>query len=141
MPFLVWVSAFCALAIGVPSVSRAQAPSASSKTGSVPGPFSSARMNGEIRGIDKQARTITIDQSGRLQTLRVDDRSTVFLEGRLGSLDDLREGQQVRAAYEERGTERSLRWIEVNPTPTAKPEGSGVEPVEEDATKRPDAGQ
>ena len=141
MPIRPWVYAVGVVALIGPVLASADPQSPSSRTGAVPGPFSSARMSGEIRGVDKQARTITIDEAGRLQTLRVDDRSTVFLEGRLGSLEDLREGQQVRAAYEERGTERSLRWIEVNPAPVAKPGGSGPEPVEEDAAKRPDGGQ
>lgn len=103
-------------------------------------PTGAQQVTGELRAIDRDAHTVTIDQGGQLRTYRMDDRSTVFLEGRLGNLDDLKEGQQVRAAWEERGTEKSVRWLEVNPPD--RRQGSAPEPsgtVGAPPEQRPDA--
>jgi hypothetical protein len=102
------------------------APPAPGKKPAPTTPTGARQAVGELRAIDREAHTVTIDEAGELRTYRMDDRSTVFLEGRLGSLGDLAEGQQVRAAWEERGTERSVRWLEVNPPDRRR--GSAPEP-------------
>jgi Cu/Ag efflux protein CusF len=87
------------------------------------GSFSSNQLTGEITSIDKSEKEITVKSGADEQTLKMGDNATVFLEGRLGSFEDLKEGQQVRAAYEPREEAKSLRWIEVNPPGgAAKPE-------------------
>jgi Cu/Ag efflux protein CusF len=83
----------------------------SGKTGS----FASNQVTGEISHIDKGAKEVTVKTGDEEKTLTMGDNATVFLEGRLGSFEDLKEGQQVRAAYEPREETKSLRWIEVNP--------------------------
>lgn len=100
-----------------------QAPATSTNKGSAtsqenmkPGSsFAANQLTGQIKSIDKSQKSITIDQSGKQQSLKLTDNATVFMNGRLASLDDLKEGQQVRAAYEDRGGQKSLRWIEVTP--------------------------
>lgn len=102
------------------------------------GSFASNQIVGQIKVIDKDSKQLTIDQAGRPQEIKLGDNATVFLEGRLGSVEDLKEGQQVRAAYEEKAGEKTLRWIEVNPsatgrqgstgTPGAKETGQGANP-------------
>ncbi len=79
------------------------------------GAFASNQVSGEISHIDKSAKEVTVKSGAQEQTLTMGDNATVFLEGRLGSFEDLKEGQQVRAAYEPREEAKSLRWIEVNP--------------------------
>jgi Cu/Ag efflux protein CusF len=79
------------------------------------GTFASNQVSGEISHIDKSAKEVTVKSGPQEQTLKMGDNATVFLEGRLGSFEDLKEGQQVRAAYEPREDAKSLRWIEVNP--------------------------
>lgn len=93
------------------------------------GAVTTNQLTGELQSIDRDRKTLTIDQAGQTQLLKLDDRATVFLEGRLGSFEDLKEGQQVRAAFEEKEGTRTLRWIEVNPKPApARPAPAPVPP-------------
>ncbi len=130
-----WIAALCSLAIG--GAATAQGGTGSSappdqgmnaparEKPSKPGTFSSTQLTGRLSSIDKDAGEVTIDHAGQTQVLKLGDNTTVFTEGRLGSIEDLKEGQQVRAAFEEKGGERTLRWIEVNPSGgKAQPQGS-----------------
>lgn len=53
-------------------------------------------------------------------TLRVDHDTTIFIDGRTGSLSDLKPGQEVRASFDMKGNERHANWIEV--TTAASPD-------------------
>src|SRR6185437_4841705 len=75
--------------------------------------FAANRLTGRIQQIDKTQHQLTIAQAGKTQSLKFGDNSTIFYEGRLGSIDDLKEGQEVRAAYEERDGQKNLRWLDV----------------------------
>ena len=92
--------------------------------------FGANQLVGQITSLDTDAKTIAIDQAGQTLELKLPENATVFVNGRLGSFTDLREGQQVRAAFEERQGQKSLRWIEVKPeketrTPPDKSKTSG----------------
>jgi len=92
----------------------------------------STQVVGQIKNIDHSQNALTIDQNGKQQDLKLSGNPTVFMNGRLGSLSDLKEGQQVRAAYEERDGQKNLRWIEVTPSGKSDmqksiPEKSGSE--------------
>jgi Cu/Ag efflux protein CusF len=93
------------------------------------GSFASNQLTGRISHIDKEAKEVTVRAGPDEQTLKMGDNATVFLEGRLGTFEDLKEGQQVRAAYEPREEAKSLRWIEVNPPgATSKPDQKQTTP-------------
>ena len=103
--------------VGADKPVEAQKPAEAQKAGTPAktGTFASNQVSGEISHLDKSAKEITVKSGAEEQTLKMGDNATVFLEGRLGAFDDLKEGQQVRAAFEPREEGKSLRWIEVNP--------------------------
>lgn len=103
--------------VGADKPVEAQKPAEAQKAGTPAktGTFASNQVSGEISHLDKSAKEITVKSGAEEETLKMGDNATVFLEGRLGAFDDLKEGQQVRAAFEPREEGKSLRWIEVNP--------------------------
>jgi Cu/Ag efflux protein CusF len=98
---------------GPATASKGQQTGAGSKAGSS---FGANQIVGQIKTVNRSTKEIAIDQAGKQQSLKLSENATVFTNGRLGSFEDLKEGQQVRAAYEERGGQKTLRWIEVMPT-------------------------
>jgi len=91
-------------------------------TGSNDSTYMSNQLVGNIQKIDKSNKSITIDQAGQPQDMKYTDSATVFMNGRLGGFTDLQEGQQVRAAFDEKNGTKTLRWIEVTP------KGSAMQP-------------
>lgn len=133
-----WVAGW--LVLGAAGLAAAQTPSPTPTPGAARrgSPFASNQINGRIRTIDRNARTIAIEAKGQTQELALPESATVFLEGRLGTWEDLKEGQQVRAAFEERQGERTIRWIEVTPgtSPAPRPpaRAEAVTPADQTAS-------
>ncbi len=102
---------------------------------SKPGPtFASNQLTGKIQSVDPTAKQVTIAQpNGQQENLTLGENATVFMHGRLGSFQDLKEGQQVRAAYELKNGQKTLRWIEV--TPSTEQQQPGATPP---ATPQPE---
>lgn len=84
---------------------------------------------GALRTLRRSPSVVVVEPSDRGErlTLEATDGTAIFVEGRLGSFEDLREGQQVRAAFDEREGRRVLRWIEVQA-------GARMETPREEAT-------
>jgi hypothetical protein len=57
---------------------------------------------------------ILADPAGRRMELRVDDQTQIMMEGEPASLDDIREGSEVRASYVLRDGERVALDVQVN---------------------------
>jgi hypothetical protein len=70
----------------------------------------SGAIHGTVTKIDMAAKTITIEASdGRKETLRVSEKTTVYMKDRSGQLGtrswtDLKDGSEVVAHYSKRGT-------------------------------------
>lgn len=78
------------------------------------GAQASNQLQGKISEYDQQARTLKLEAEGQGETeLRLTENATVFIDGRLGTSADLQEGQEVRAAFDEREGSKTVRWIEV----------------------------
>jgi Cu/Ag efflux protein CusF len=119
-------------AAAAPATPKANSADATGPTALVDGPksdtperdqglsFGANQINGQVQAFEPMQKKITIDQSGKKQELKLTDDTTVFVDGRLGSVMDLKEGQEVRAAFENRDGGKSLRWIEVTPKTNAK---------------------
>lgn len=54
-----------------------------------------------------------LPEKKELTTLHVDKDTTIFVDGRTGALSDLKEGQEVRASFEEKAGMKHANWIEV----------------------------
>jgi Cu/Ag efflux protein CusF len=109
---------------GSTGTGKAPQSSAPPKAGSS---FGANQVVGKIKSVNRSTKEVTIDQAGEVQKLKLSDNATVFTNGRLGAFEDLREGQQVRAAYEERGGQKTLRWIEVTPTGAGGSTDQGID--------------
>jgi Cu/Ag efflux protein CusF len=72
-------------------------------------------VRGRVSGIDKDHNQLTLESApSRALTLQLDRTTTVFLDGHTSSLDEVREGAEVRASYEvKRGSNRA-QWIEIS---------------------------
>ena len=84
-------------------------------------------IEGQMESLDRASRIVIIDGT----PLRLTEETPVFVEGGVGSLDDLAEGEAVRASFVVEDGERVLHWIEL-----PRPE----EPVEIESPPEP-AGQ
>ncbi len=75
-------------------------------------------LEGSVKKVDPAAGTVQVSSGpfgiiGR--TLEVTNDTQIQVEGRQGSLSDLREGEKVKAAYESHGGKNVATQIEVMP--------------------------
>ena len=90
----------------------------------LPGPpaekMSSGMLEGSVKKVDPGAGTIHVS-SGPLgvlgKTLAVTDATQIRVEGRQGTLADIREGAKVKASYESHEGQNVATQIEVMPAP------------------------
>jgi hypothetical protein len=86
-------------------------------------------VEGSVKKVDPSAQTVQISTGlfGILgRTLGVTDQTQIQVDGRPGTLADIREGEKVRAAYEAREGKNVATLIEVVPVP--EPSGTGSSP-------------
>jgi len=107
-----------AFAIGGTSVARAET--------SDGGSFVSNQLVGQIKTVEPRKQSITVSVNGHDQSYAMGNSTTVFVEGRLGALQDLKAGQDVRAAFDNHNGQRSIRWIEVTPPATKAPQNTAA---------------
>ena len=71
---------------------------------------------GRIRAIDKDRNQLTIAPGEKQEAVNlvIDRTTTIFVDGRIGKLDDVREGNEVRASYELKQGSNRAQWIEIN---------------------------
>lgn len=70
---------------------------------------------GTVKDVDKGKSQVTLGPSrGEPLILQVDRTTTIFIDGRVGRLDEVKPGTEVRAAYETRRGANRAQWIEVN---------------------------
>jgi len=84
------------------------------------------QASGTIRTLDKRTRVLTLESAGRTHELKVPETATVFVDGRIGAWQDLKEGQKVRAAWEEKHGANDVRWIEVRPPEPQPKDGTNA---------------
>ncbi|MGH7266368.1 MAG: hypothetical protein ACREMB_16200 [Candidatus Rokuibacteriota bacterium] len=75
-------------------------------------------VDGAVQAIDRQVEWVRVSggATGRpTTTLQFTDATQVVVEGRPGSLEDVREGDRVKAAYEDRHGIRLAHRVEVLP--------------------------
>ena len=63
---------------------------------------------GRLQKVDPRSQVVVVDGV----TLKVDQTTTIFVDGRTGALTDLSEGEVVRAAYEPGQASPVAQWIE-----------------------------
>ncbi len=70
---------------------------------------------GRVRGVDKEHNELTLD-SGQTPPviLQLDKTTTVFVDGHTGTLDEVREGSEVRASFETKRGGNRAQWVEVS---------------------------
>ncbi len=87
-----------------PTTSSAQAGTAAS---------ASKELSGVVKDVDKDNHSLKISSGvGADQELKVADSATITRDGSQASLDQIKEGDQVRASFDASGTQAST--IEVN---------------------------
>jgi hypothetical protein len=76
-------------------------------------------VDGAVQAVDRRVEWVRVSASGAgraaVTTLQFTDATQVVVEGRPGSLEDVREGDRVKAAYEDRHGIRLARRVEVLP--------------------------
>jgi hypothetical protein len=75
-------------------------------------------VDGPVKDVDPTAKTVKVGWLlGLLSTtLQVHDDTQIVVEGEKGSLDMIREGDQVKASYEARAGKNFARVIDVTQT-------------------------
>ncbi len=103
-----WAAAGLSLCLALPAGAEKSRPESTS------GQPGLREARGKIKTVDKAKRQLVLEQPGL--TLQVDHTTTIFVDGRTASLDEVSPGQEVRASYEhKKGLDRA-QWIEVSKT-------------------------
>ena len=112
-----------AMAQMAPAPSPAPAPPAAAGPGNAPtpgvaGPPQEESVDGPVKNVDPMAKTVKVGWFLGLfsTTLLVDDNTQIAVNGTKASLQDIREGDRVKASYENRGGENVAMSIDVMPT-------------------------
>lgn len=88
---------------------------------------------GAVNQVDKDKNRVTLDEpKGAPLTLQIDKSTTIFIDGRSGTLDEIRAGAEVRASYETKAGANKAQWIEVSKK--AKKPGTSKERLPEAPT-------
>lgn len=106
------VALTCAASLGIVALSwdrRARAAPSPFALRSEPSPLERAR--GTVVSLDLVEQTVTLDVDKQRVKLRLDDRTTVFVHGKVATLEDLVLGTPVCAAWEN-GPVRFAEWLE-----------------------------
>lgn len=77
----------------------------------VAGLAAAAEMEGKIQSIDVAGKEITLDNGSKLV---LDENATISVEGKMGKLEDLKEGAKVKASYEEKDGKNVTTQLEVS---------------------------
>ncbi|HEY3445937.1 MAG TPA: hypothetical protein VGK67_06200 [Myxococcales bacterium] len=101
-----WV-VVAAMVVGLPfGVARAEDP---------PKDAGLREARGAVNQVDKDKNRVTVEQGkGSALTLQVDKTTTIFIDGRTGTLDEIKAGAEVRASYETKQGANKAQWIEVS---------------------------
>ena len=89
---------------------------------------------GLVQAIDRDRNQLTVNVKALPVTLQIDKTTTIFVNGRTGTLDDVREGTTVRASYALKKGCNHAQWIEIS---KPAPRSSTVRPINTFATERP----
>jgi Cu/Ag efflux protein CusF len=123
--------------VAAPALAQTQAPSSpapaspapSSAAPASPAPAKSdmpktKEVEGTVKKVDSAAKEVKVS-SGLLglfgATLQVTDETKINVQGKEGSLTDVREGAKVKAAYESRDGKNIAKSIDVMPASTTQP--------------------
>jgi hypothetical protein len=79
-------------------------------------------LSGRVIAADREARRVTVEGTGGRLELGFDRNTVVYLPGRIGTMDDVRPGAEVRVS---KGPEGIAYWIEVSGELPA-PHGAGL---------------
>lgn len=85
---------------------------------------SAKTVSGQVTKVSKDELTVE-SSGGQPMKLKVNDSTQVTVGGQQKSIDELQQGAQVRASYDESGGDRTAKRIEVNEAKSgAAPGGS-----------------
>ncbi len=88
-------------AAGLVGVTTAAAQSTSSQTGTTATASPGNELSGEVKKVDKDKQSVKISSpTGGEQELKVASGATITRDGTQASLDQLKEGDQVRASFD-----------------------------------------
>jgi len=88
-------------AAGLVGVTTAAAQSSSSQTGTTATASAGNELSGEVKKVDKDKQSVKISSpTGGEQELKVASGATITRDGTQASLDQLKEGDQVRASFD-----------------------------------------
>ncbi|HTP28339.1 MAG TPA: hypothetical protein VMK12_22125 [Anaeromyxobacteraceae bacterium] len=71
-------------------------------------------LHGKVENFDRTQNTLTL--SGSSKTLKVDPNTKVMKNGSKATLDDIQEGDEVRASYSGSGTTLQVKSIDIMST-------------------------
>jgi Cu/Ag efflux protein CusF len=109
------VTTMLALGVGLTSTQSQQISPAS---GSSSNGWTTGLVEGTVKSVDPQTGTVHVSTGlfGFLgKTLQLSEGTEVQIDGRLGSLTEIREGAKVKVVYEVRDGKKVATYIELTP--------------------------
>ncbi|MGI5863297.1 MAG: hypothetical protein ACOX6T_14750 [Myxococcales bacterium] len=76
---------------------------------------------GRVREIDRSKKKVTLEAKADPIVLDVDRTTTIFIDGRIATLEEIEPGMEVRAAWSARRGANRAQWIEVKNNSAPKP--------------------
>jgi Cu/Ag efflux protein CusF len=114
-----------------PSSQTSTSQSASSQTGTTAS--ASNELSGVVKKVDKDKRSLKVSSpAGGDQELKVADSATITRDGSQAALDQIKEGDQVRASFDASGSQASK--IDVTSKQKAKSDGMGKSDSKSDSS-------
>jgi Cu/Ag efflux protein CusF len=111
-------------------------PSASSQTGTTAS--ATNEVSGVVKKVDKDKKSLKVSlATGSEQDLKVADSATITRDGSQAALDQIKEGDQVRASFDASGNQASR--IEVNSKQKAKMDGKDKSDSKSDSDLKSDS--
>lgn len=116
------LSVIMVVAVAAPVMAQSQMPPPPRDMGPVGAPPRPLAVEGTVSKVDPAAGTVAVSSGwfglfGR--TLQVTPETQIQIEGRQGTLQDLRQGAKVKASYEPRDGKNIATRIELGPDPQA----------------------
>jgi Cu/Ag efflux protein CusF len=121
-----------------PSSQTSTSQSASSQTGTTAS--ASNELSGEVKKVDKDKKSLKVSSpTGGEQELKVADGATITRDGNQAALDQIKEGDKVRASLDASGSQASK--IEVSSKQKAKSDGMSKSDSKSDSSNSKSEGK
>jgi hypothetical protein len=79
------------------------------------------QVRAKVKEIDRGKQRLTLEAKPDPLILDIDRATTIFIDGRIATLAEIKAGMEVQAAWESRRGANRAQWVEVRSRPSHQP--------------------